>query len=87
MLDPLISLSSAAAAFAVAVFTSPITIAVGMMFVGFILLDTFWRPRDYPATPGWRARGLLAFVVYLAISAAAPLVWDSGLSQHRHSDL
>ena len=87
MLDQLSAYASFATAFAVALLTSPITMAVGLMFVGFILLDALWRPRDYPDTPGWRVRGLLAFLVYLVVSAAAPLAWDAWLAEHRLIDL
>ena len=31
-----------------------VTGSILAMFAGFILLDTFWRPREYPSTPGWR---------------------------------
>ena len=28
-----------------------VTCSILAMFAGFILLDTLWRPRDYPVTP------------------------------------
>lgn len=64
-----------------------ITVSVLAMFAGFILLDTLWRPRDYPSTPWWRIKGVAAFLVYMAISLTAPLIWDAFLAQHRLFDL
>ena len=64
-----------------------VTVSITAMFASFILLDTVWRPRDYPATPGWRVKGLLAFAAYMAVALFAPLVWDAFLAEHRLVDL
>ncbi|MFN3668095.1 MAG: sterol desaturase family protein [Brevundimonas sp.] len=64
-----------------------ITVSIVAMFGGFILLDTVWRPRDYPSTPGWRVKGVLAFLVYMVVALFAPLVWDAFLAEHRLIDL
>lgn len=64
-----------------------VTVSVLAIFAGFILLDTVWRPRDYPSTPGWRIKGLLAFAAYMAVALSAPLVWDAFLAEHRLIDL
>ncbi|HYC97798.1 sterol desaturase family protein [Brevundimonas sp.] len=64
-----------------------VTVSILAMFVGFILLDTFWRPRRYPSSPWWRLRGVGAFMVYMTIALFAPLLWDAFLAEHRLLDL
>ena len=64
-----------------------VTGSVLAMFAGFILLDTFWRPHDYPATPWWRVKGVLAFLAYMAVALFAPLLWTAFLAEHRLIDL
>ena len=64
-----------------------VTVSIAAMFVGFIALDTLWRPRGYPTAPWWRLKGVLAFLVYMTISLTAPLVWDRFLARYRLLDL
>lgn len=61
--------------------------AIVASFAAFCLLDLFHSPRDYPAAPWWRPRGLLAFALYLAVAFTAPMVWDAFLASHRLFDL
>lgn len=64
-----------------------VTGSILAMFAGFILLDTAWRPRGYPTTPWWRLKGVLAFLVYMAVALFAPLLWDAFLAEYRLIDL
>lgn len=64
-----------------------VTGSIAAMFAGFILLDTVWRPREYPATAWWRVKGVLAFLTYMVIALFAPLLWSAFLAEHRLIDL
>lgn len=59
-----------------------VTVSTLAMFAGFILLDAFWRPHAYPSSPGWRLKGLLAFMLYMAVALFAPVLWTAFLAQH-----
>ncbi len=56
-------------------------------FALFILLDFALPARRFPTQRGWRIRGLLSFVVYMAIALTAPFLWDELLAEHRLVDL
>lgn len=64
-----------------------VTGSIAAMFAAFILLDTVWRPREYPATAWWRVKGVMAFLLYMAVALFAPLLWDAWLAEYRLIDL
>ncbi|MFC4349108.1 sterol desaturase family protein [Kordiimonas lipolytica] len=46
------------------------------------------RPRQhYAASPFWRTRGAIGFILYLAVGTFAPFLWDDVLASHRLFDL
>jgi len=56
-------------------------------FALFILLDFVAPARRFRKQRAWRTRGLLAFVLYMAIALTAPFLWDDLLAAHRLVDL
>lgn len=56
------------------------------IFGGFAALDLVRRGHFWPEVAGWRATGVLCFVLYFAAATFAPLMWDAWLGQHRLID-
>jgi sterol desaturase/sphingolipid hydroxylase (fatty acid hydroxylase superfamily) len=65
----------------------PISLAAFAIYGGLILWETIAPARVLPAVPGWRLKGLAAFVAYFFISSYLPLVWTETLSQYQWFDL
>lgn len=63
-----------------------ITLGIVLVFLGFLTYDTLKPARTYPKVKGWALRGIAAFVVYAALSAGLPFVWDAWLGEHRLID-
>lgn len=57
------------------------------VYLLFLLADVLWPARAFPTIRRWRAKGLLFFVLYIALSTAAPLFWDEHLARYRLVDL
>jgi sterol desaturase/sphingolipid hydroxylase (fatty acid hydroxylase superfamily) len=55
-------------------------------YVLLLLLDVVRPARRFPSISGWRAKGLVFFVLYVVTSSALPLVWDEALGAHRLID-
>lgn len=55
-------------------------------YVLLLLLDVVKPARKFPAIRGWRAKGLVFFVLYVVTSSALPLFWDETLGAHRLVD-
>lgn len=51
-----------------------------------LLLDLVKPARRFPAIRGWRLKGLVFFVLYVATSSALPLLWDEHLGHYRLID-
>jgi sterol desaturase/sphingolipid hydroxylase (fatty acid hydroxylase superfamily) len=65
----------------------PISIAVLSIYAALILWEALAPARPLPAVPGWKWRGLAAFVVYFFVSSYLPLVWTETLAQFQLFDL
>jgi sterol desaturase/sphingolipid hydroxylase (fatty acid hydroxylase superfamily) len=74
-------------AFLTALFTAPLTWLVLATFAAFALLETLRPGRAWPAVRGWRLKGVAGLLMTLVLSAAAPLLWDAWLAEHRLFDL
>lgn len=74
-------------AFLIALFTAPVTWLVLALFAAFALLEALRPGRAWPAVRGWRLKGVASFLATLVLSAAAPLLWDAWLAEHRLFDL
>ena len=55
---------------------------IGALFVTFVILDFVAPARKLTRVRLWRTRGFLAFLLYLAISIAGPMVWDAAIANH-----
>ncbi len=64
----------------------PVLIGIILLFMGFMAWDTLRPARSYPKVEGWVFKGVVAFVVYAALSTALPFVWDGWLGEHRLVD-
>src|SRR5688572_27916384 len=53
------------------------------MFVGFIAIEALRPARPLPKVAGWRLKGVLAFLVTGAVSAASPLLYIDFIRAHR----
>jgi sterol desaturase/sphingolipid hydroxylase (fatty acid hydroxylase superfamily) len=56
------------------------------MFVGFIAIEALRPARSLPKVAGWRLKGVLAFLVTGAVSAASPLLYIDFIRAHRLAD-
>lgn len=63
-----------------------IMVGIISVFFGFVGYDTLRPARAYPKVKGWVLKGIVAFVVYAALSTALPFVWDDWLGEHRLID-
>jgi sterol desaturase/sphingolipid hydroxylase (fatty acid hydroxylase superfamily) len=57
-----------------------------ILFAGFALADLFTHARSFPTIRGWRLKGVLFLLLYLAAATYAPLMWDGWLGEHRFLD-
>ena len=73
--------------FLTALFTAPITWGVLALFATLATIETLRPSRAWPALRGWRAKGVLFFLLTLVLSAATPLLWDAWFAEHRLFDL
>jgi sterol desaturase/sphingolipid hydroxylase (fatty acid hydroxylase superfamily) len=73
--------------FLTSLFTAPLIWMVLAAFAAFALLETLRPGRAWPAVRAWRAKGVAFFLLTLILSAAAPLLWDAWLGEHRLFDL
>ena len=64
----------------------PVMIGIVSFFLAFMAYDTLRPAREYPKVGGWVARGIVAFVVYAALSTGLPFLWDAWLGEHRLID-
>jgi sterol desaturase/sphingolipid hydroxylase (fatty acid hydroxylase superfamily) len=64
----------------------PILATLAGSFVGLLLLERLAPGRAFPAVRGWRLRGAVAFVTYVVLATALPLVTDEWLGAHRLID-
>lgn len=53
---------------------------IGALFATFVILDFVAPARKLTRVRLWRTRGLLAFLLYLAISIAGPMFWDAAIA-------
>lgn len=51
-----------------------------------MLLDIVAPARAFPKVRLWRLRGVLGFVMFVAVSTLAPTFWDEALGRHRLID-
>jgi sterol desaturase/sphingolipid hydroxylase (fatty acid hydroxylase superfamily) len=65
----------------------PATLAVLAMFALLFTWERLAPARPLPAVRGWRFAGLLAFAVYLMVSAYLPLLWGQALAPLQLFDL
>ena len=63
-----------------------ITVGIIVFFLAFLAYDTLRPARAYPKVEGWVRKGIISFVVYAALSAGLPFVWDAWLGKHRLID-
>jgi len=63
------------------------TILLLAFYGGLMVLDLAAPARELPRVAFWRAKGLAAFVVYVAVSIGAPMLWDGFFAQYRLFDL
>lgn len=59
-----------------------IIITIFALFSVIAALEHAAPARKLPTVSFWRTRGMLAFLLYLAISIAGPLFWDAALASH-----
>lgn len=63
-----------------------IMMGIALFFLLFLGYDTLRPARAYPEVKGWVLRGIVSFVVYAALAASLPFVWDAFLGAHRLVD-
>lgn len=69
------------------IFLSPTTLVIIAMYAGLMLLEA-WRPgRTLPQVPGWKLKGILAFLGYVLLTTYLPLLWDRHLARFQIFDL
>jgi sterol desaturase/sphingolipid hydroxylase (fatty acid hydroxylase superfamily) len=51
-----------------------------------VVLDFLAPARTFVEVRFWRLRGIAAFVMFMAVSTAAPMMWDGLLGEHRILD-
>jgi sterol desaturase/sphingolipid hydroxylase (fatty acid hydroxylase superfamily) len=65
----------------------PVSLAVFFIYATLIVLEALFPARPLPRVPGWRIRGLTAFLCFFFISSYLPLVWRGALSKVSLLDL
>jgi sterol desaturase/sphingolipid hydroxylase (fatty acid hydroxylase superfamily) len=61
--------------------TNPVSLTVFATYAALIVWEALAPARSLPRVPGWRARGLAAFVVYFFLSSYLPFVWTEQLAR------
>jgi sterol desaturase/sphingolipid hydroxylase (fatty acid hydroxylase superfamily) len=69
------------------ILASPVTLAAAALYGAVIAWEALFPARVLPSIPGWRTRGLAAFVVYVLVSSYLPLVWDAQFARFQVFDL
>lgn len=69
------------------VLLDPVSLAIFAIYAALMLWEHFAPARALPNMPGWRLRGLGAFVLYFALSAYLPLLWTEYLLPWQLFDL
>ena len=65
----------------------PVSLTVFGLYAALMLAEALAPARRLPAVPGWKGRGLSAFVCYFFLSSYLPLLWTEQLAQFRLFDL
>lgn len=55
---------------------------IGALYASFALIEHAKPARRLPRVALWRVRGILALLLYLAISVAGPMLWDATIANH-----
>jgi sterol desaturase/sphingolipid hydroxylase (fatty acid hydroxylase superfamily) len=63
-----------------------VTSLVVLTFAVLAVLDVRSHARRFPTIPRWRAKGVFFFLLTVAVSSAAPLLWDAWLAEHQLVD-
>ncbi len=69
------------------VLLDPVSLAIFAIYAALMLWEHFAPARALPNMPGWRLRGLAAFVLFFALSAYLPLLWGEYLLPWQLFDL
>lgn len=56
------------------------------IFVGFAIADGVARARHFPDVAFWRMMGIASAILYFAIAATAPFLWDAWFGAHQLFD-
>jgi sterol desaturase/sphingolipid hydroxylase (fatty acid hydroxylase superfamily) len=65
----------------------PISLVILALYIGLMIWEQIAPGRELPQVPGWKIRGLTAFVVFFYLSTYLPLLWDQHLIQFQLFDL
>ncbi len=65
----------------------PFTITLFLLYGGMILWETLAPARILPQVPGWRARGLVSFLLFFLLSTYLPLLWSDQLARFQWFNL
>ncbi len=65
----------------------PITLTMLAMFAALALAERLFPGRPLPRVPGWRARALAVFALYVLLSSYLPLLWADTLAPLQLFDL
>lgn len=72
--------------FLAALFSAPPILGLLALYLGLAALEALAPRRPLPSVPWWHFKGVAALLVGIVISSAAPLLWDTWLSEHRLLD-
>ncbi len=65
----------------------PVSLTVLALYAALIGLEALFPARALPAVPGWRGRGLAAFIGFFFLSSYLPLLWTETLARYQLLDL
>ncbi|WP_020484434.1 sterol desaturase family protein [Methylomonas sp. MK1] len=65
----------------------PISLTLFALYALLIAWEALLPARPLPTVPGWRWRGIAAFVCYWLLSSYLPLLWNEYLLPHQRFDL
>jgi sterol desaturase/sphingolipid hydroxylase (fatty acid hydroxylase superfamily) len=65
----------------------PISLTVFGIYAALILLEALFPARPLVPVPGWKWKGLAAFLVFFSLSSYLPLVWTAWLARFQLLDL
>ena len=65
----------------------PISLTTFGIYAALMLWEALAPARALPRVPGWRARGLTAFVAYFLLSSYLPYVWAEHFARWQLLDL